>query len=289
MNKLDQEIYDYLFSKIPSITEKWLNTRKVEEGSIYSVKTSPEVAEMLRAQNTLTNKTAISALLNDEEVVDNYINQWVHIVSESRIKTDTPTHEVIHAINIAKDIFFDYTYSFIHENKDVVTHSDIIRWHKTFNTVFSKLTTLYSEMHYTLTTQRLTKQQNLINELSTPVIPISDTIAILPLNGNVDTLRMKHLYETVPEKVVESHVEYLFIDLSGIPVLDSDVAKGLYQVIYLLQVLGITTAISGVQPEVAHSIVQYQNNFKEIPTFSTLKQALKVLMTTEKVLELKNI
>ncbi|WP_042142630.1 STAS domain-containing protein [Paucisalibacillus sp. EB02] len=288
MNEIDKQLYDFLLRNITSITDKWLNTRKVEEGSIYSADTNMNVVQMLREQNTLTNKTAMSALLNDQAVVDNYINEWVHVVSESRVKTDTPLHEVIHAINNAKEIFFEYTYSFIHVNEDQITKDDIIRWLNLFNNVFNKLTTLYSEMHYTLTKQRLSSQQDLINELSTPVIPISDRIAILPLNGNVDRLRMKHLYETVPEKVVESHVEYLFIDLSGIPFLDSNLANDLCQVIYLLQVLGITTAISGVKPEVAQSIVQYQNNFKEIPTFSTLKQALKIILTPEKDLDIKS-
>ncbi|WP_026908914.1 STAS domain-containing protein [Paucisalibacillus globulus] len=285
MNTLDKQLHDYLMGKISSITEEWLETRTIEAGSIYSADTKQKVEQMLRAQNTLTNKTVISALLNKKHTLEQYVEEWVHIVSESRVKSDTPTFEVIHALNNAKDIFFKRVVSFIMENDAHISKANIIRWHTKFSKVFNTITTRFSEMHYTLMNQRLSSQQELIDELSTPIIPISDKVAILPLQGNVDTTRMKQIYETLPEKVVDSQVEYLFIDLSGIPIMDIFVANELWQVISLLKVLGITTAISGVQVEVAHSLNHNQNNFKEVPTFSTLKQAIKMMDIADSILK----
>jgi hypothetical protein len=41
------------------------------------------------------------------------------------------------------------------------------------------------------TKERLSAQQELINELGAPVIPIVDAIAVLPLIGEIDTYRAK--------------------------------------------------------------------------------------------------
>jgi rsbT co-antagonist protein RsbR len=279
MNKMDRKLYDYLWEHISHITDKSLLARDQMEGAIYSVNSDNQTEAMLREQNTLTNKAIISALLDDEQTLENYINEWAHIVATSRIASDTPTYQVIQALSIVQEVFLSFVHTFIHDHNELISKDDIIRWFSIFNSTFNKLKTRFSKMYYQLIMQRISSQQDLIAELSTPIIPISDTVAILPLNGNVDTNRMKEIYETVPEKVVDSKVEYLFIDLSGIPVLDSYVAKELWNVVYLMKTLGIQTAISGIQPEVAHSVIQFQTNFKSVPTYSTLKQALKMMVT----------
>ncbi|MFB6802825.1 hypothetical protein [Peribacillus butanolivorans] len=45
----------------------------------------------------------------------------------------------------------------------------------------------FTEQYYLLTKERLLAQQELINELGAPVIPIVDAIVVLPLIGEIDT------------------------------------------------------------------------------------------------------
>ncbi|WP_163969664.1 STAS domain-containing protein [Oceanobacillus halotolerans] len=281
MNKLDKALYDYLTDSIPAITTKWLNKRQKSEGSIYSVDSDKSVEEMLRKQNHLTNKTVISAFLDEQEVFDQNVEEWASIVAESRVKSDTPIFEVIHALNVAQETFMEFVIDFIEQQDNQVSKEDVIKWHSKINTAFNQLNTRFAKLYYVITRQQLSSQQVLIAELSTPIIPISDSIAILPLSGGVDTLRMKKIYESLPQKIVETKVEFLFIDLSGITVMDTYIAQQIYQVIKLLSLLGIKPAVSGIQPDVAQTFGQLNDTFKNIDTYSTLKQALKTMPLIE--------
>ncbi|SET16341.1 rsbT co-antagonist protein RsbR [Oceanobacillus limi] len=277
MNNLDKLLYDFLTEKTPKITEAWLNKRIAASGSIYSADTVMSIESMLRSQNTLTNKTVICALLDDKEVFHNHVEQWASIVAESRVNSDTPIFEVIHAINVAQDTFMEFVMEFIKDHNHHISKQDVTRWYATFNSAFHELNTKFSRRYYAITRERLSSQQVLIGELSTPIIPISNRVAILPLVGNIDTYRMKEIYESIPMKVVDAKVQYLYIDLSGIPAIDIFVAQQIIQVINLLSMLGITPALSGIRPEVAHTFAELQISGKDVQTFSTLKQALDSL------------
>lgn len=89
----------------------------------------------------------------------------------------------------------------------------------------------FTEQYYLLTKERLLAQKELINELGAPVIPIVDAIAVLPLIGEIDTFRAKGILNTTPGKCINRNVSHLFIDLSGVTLLDTMVAHQIYQLI----------------------------------------------------------
>lgn len=74
----------------------------------------------------------------------------------------------------------------------------------------------------------------------------------------------------------EQKSEKLFIDLSGIAIIDTVVAHQIFQVISGLKIIGIETALSGISPEIAQTAVQLGVNFKNIKVYNTLAQAMKV-------------
>lgn len=273
MNNQNKRLYDHLLEKIPEITDEWLSKRKKAKGSIYSLDTDEQIERMLREQNTLTNKTITSALLEEQEVFNNYVDQWASIVAESRVNSDTPIYEVIEAVNKAQDTYMEFVTAFIMDNEQV-TKEDVLRWTAIINRSFNRLITRFTTLYYEITKQRLFSQQVLIDELSIPIIPISDSVAVLPLIGNIDTLRAKDIYESIPKKCVDAKVENLYIDLSGIPIMDAVVAQQVYQMVSLLKILGISIVISGIRPEVAQIASKLESSFKDIRTFSSLKQAL---------------
>ncbi|MER2237059.1 MAG: STAS domain-containing protein, partial [Psychrobacillus sp.] len=72
----------------------------------------------------------------------------------------------------------------------------------------------------------------------------------------------------------ELGLDKLFIDISGVSIIDTMVANELYKFMEVLSLLGIRPYISGIRPEVAHTSVQLGLDFGKISTFSSLKQAL---------------
>ncbi|MBY0155851.1 STAS domain-containing protein [Cytobacillus oceanisediminis] len=274
MNAKDRLLYDYIQENSINITDMWLSLRDKQKGSIYSADADPAYEKLLREQNTFTNRT-VSAALIDEDTFNENMEEWAITVAESRVDSNTPIFQVLEALSNVRETYWHFVEKFINENKSEVTADDVLKWSTIINKAFDKLINKFSEKYYQLTTNRLVAQQSLINELGTPVIPIKDHTAVLPLIGNIDTERARILLEEIPKKCAKEDVEHLFIDLSGVAIIDTMVAHQIFSLTTALKLLGVKSTISGISPEVAQTSIQLGLDFTGINTYGTLKQALK--------------
>jgi len=69
-------------------------------------------------------------------------------------------------------------------------------------------------------------------------------------------------------------VNFLVIDLSGVPMIDTMVAHQIFHLIKALRLIGVTSTLSGVRPEIAQTVVQLGPEINAVSTYSTLRQAL---------------
>ncbi|AOH57307.1 sulfate transporter [Peribacillus muralis] len=274
MEKVDGILYRYILDHSSMITEKWLALREKQVGSIYSVDTDAEVEKLLRKQNTLTIKTVTSALLEDKSSFIENMEQWATMVAKSRVESDTPIYEVLEALNKVRETYWDFITDHMLKDDNEIAKDTIIRWSRVINQAFDQLNREFTEQYYLLTQKRLHAQLDLITELGSPVIPIVDAMAVLPLIGEIDTYRAKEIVETTPSKCISKNISHLFIDLSGVTLLDTMVAHQVFELIRTLKLLGIQSTISGIRPEVAQTSIQLGLDFSQVLTYSTLKQAL---------------
>ncbi|PLR98403.1 hypothetical protein CVD19_04785 [Bacillus sp. T33-2] len=63
-------------------------------------------------------------------------------------------------------------------------------------------------------------------------------------------------------------------DLSGVPIVDTIVAKQIFQVIKALKLLGVNAVITGIRPEIAQTMVALGLDFHAIKAYAILRQAL---------------
>ncbi|MFC3884136.1 STAS domain-containing protein [Bacillus songklensis] len=124
----------------------------------------------------------------------------------------------------------------------------------------------------------LTSHKEMILELSTPIIPVTSKVGILPLVGDIDTYRARIIRETTLTRSNKLKLEYLIIDLSGVPYMDTMVANELFQINKALSLLGISTVITGISPTIAQTTIQLGLDFRNISTYSSLQQALPIIM-----------
>ncbi|MCK6256218.1 STAS domain-containing protein [Fictibacillus sp. KIGAM418] len=117
--------------------------------------------------------------------------------------------------------------------------------------------------------------QKEIRELSTPIVPIQDGIAILPLIGTIDSNRSDHLLNRVVPKIAPLGVKYLILDFSGIVTIDTEVARHIFTVHSVLALLGIDIAVTGIRPELASRIVNAGIDFTSIKVYGNVKQAIE--------------
>ncbi|HEU4323074.1 MAG TPA: STAS domain-containing protein [Roseiflexaceae bacterium] len=119
------------------------------------------------------------------------------------------------------------------------------------------------------------QQRLVIREMSMPIIPISETTLIMPLVGALDSARLMMLQEQALMAIERNGARTLVIDITGVPVVDTHVARGLIAVVEAARLLGAEVVLVGIRPEVAQAIVGLGLSFTTLPTFSDLQSALR--------------
>jgi ABC-type sugar transport system substrate-binding protein/anti-anti-sigma regulatory factor len=118
-------------------------------------------------------------------------------------------------------------------------------------------------------------QRSMIQELSTPIIPISDKILVLPLVGTIDSARAKKFVDSWLGVNSYRQGGVLIIDITGVAVVDTGVAHHLVQAARAAQLLGALVMLVGISPEVAQTVVQLGVDLSSLPTYSSLQVGLE--------------
>lgn len=114
-------------------------------------------------------------------------------------------------------------------------------------------------------------------EISTPVVPITKGVAVLPLIGSMNTERAAILMEEVLQKAAHLRLSHLLLDLSGVLMVDTMVADQIFKVIHALSLLGVKASLIGIRPEVAQTMITIGINIGEMDVKANLETALKDL------------
>jgi len=118
------------------------------------------------------------------------------------------------------------------------------------------------------------EQRTLIREMSVPILPLSDSTLVLPLVGALDSTRIRQAQERVLDAIQGSSAHHMLLDVTGVPVIDSQVGLGLLQIVAAAQLLGCTVVVVGIRPEVAQAVVGLGLNLSNVVTRSTLQSGI---------------
>jgi rsbT co-antagonist protein RsbR len=118
------------------------------------------------------------------------------------------------------------------------------------------------------------QQRGVIREMSVPILPLTTTTLVLPLIGALDTERLHQLQSQALGALERSAARTLILDITGVPVVDTQVAQGLLQVVSAARLLGAVVMLVGIRPEVAQALVGLGVDMRAIRTFSDLQSAL---------------
>ncbi|MFH0803349.1 MAG: STAS domain-containing protein [bacterium] len=127
-----------------------------------------------------------------------------------------------------------------------------------------------------LTNEKLHASQKTILDMSTPVIQVWKGILVLPLIGVVDSHRAHQARETLLNRIVEEEAKMVIIDITGVPVVDSVVAKYLAQTCAAIKLIGAEGILTGISVNVAQILVRLGIDFTGIITKSNLAEGLEV-------------
>ena len=124
----------------------------------------------------------------------------------------------------------------------------------------------------------ISRQQQELMELSTPVVQLWDNVVALPLIGTLDSERTQVVMENLLEKVVETGASIAIIDITGVPTVDTLVAQHLLKTVAAARLMGADCIISGIRPQIAQTIVHLGINLADIITKATLADAFAIAL-----------
>lgn len=119
------------------------------------------------------------------------------------------------------------------------------------------------------------QQRAVIQGLSVPVLPVSADTLIIPLVGALDSERLNVLQDRALHALERSTARRLILDISGVPLVDQQVAQGLLDVVRQTRLLGAETVLVGIRPEVAQALVGIGVDLRRMRTYRDLEAALR--------------
>lgn len=118
----------------------------------------------------------------------------------------------------------------------------------------------------------------MIQELSTPVIPIWERILLAPLIGTITADRARQVTTALLEKASDGRAEVLILDITGVRLIDSEAAQYLRNTVASARVLGAQSIITGMGSTIAQTLVQLGITFEGIHTRRKLSDGLQLAL-----------
>ena len=120
----------------------------------------------------------------------------------------------------------------------------------------------------------LDAQEAALARMSTPLIPISDELVVMPLVGRLDAARTAVAIEELLAGITARRARVAILDITGVASVDADVAAGLVRAARAVLLLGARVILTGVRPDVAAQLVDLDVDLTGIVTCGTLQAGI---------------
>ncbi|NJP06223.1 MAG: PAS domain-containing protein [Chloroflexaceae bacterium] len=127
--------------------------------------------------------------------------------------------------------------------------------------------------------QIIDAQRDALRELSTPLIPLSDSVLIMPLVGTIDSQRAQQVMESLLEGAARHQASLVILDITGVSVVDTQVAQAFIQTAQAVKLLGAEVMLTGIQPQIAQTLVHLGVDLSAIQTRGNLQSGIASALT----------
>lgn len=126
--------------------------------------------------------------------------------------------------------------------------------------------------------RELADQARRLLEESTPLIPISDSVLVMPVIGTLDPARAQHALHTVLNGITQSRARCVLVDLTGVSTVDAEGVSALLRMTQAVRLLGARVILTGMRSEIAQSLIRMEVELTGVTTRSTLRAAISELV-----------
>jgi rsbT co-antagonist protein RsbR len=120
--------------------------------------------------------------------------------------------------------------------------------------------------------------QYTIEELSTPILNIYKGVSLLPIVGGMDDQRAEQMISALLEGVKKTRSQVVILDITGMSVIDTQVANALIRAAQATALLGARVILCGMTPDVAQVVVSLGINLAVFQSCSDLQAGLNIAL-----------
>lgn len=266
-------IGDILIKYENDLLTEWLREQKnagLRADATSDVTLADECREFLKLFSEATHS---GHLTNIDHANWTTVREYLARLSRSRgIQGFTPSETASFVFSFKKP-FFSRLRRELGQNADLLADE---LWAAT--ELLDRLGLFTTEVHQKAREEVITRQQQDMLELSTPVVQLWRGILALPMIGTLDSSRTQIVMETLLQRIVETGSKIAIIDITGVPTVDTLVAQHLLKTVTAARLMGAECIISGIRPQIAATIVHLGVDLGNIITKATLADAFSVAL-----------
>ena len=212
------------------------------------------------------------SIVLDKETAAILIKNWAGKMANVLVERELPLNLALEEISYYRDIIGEIILEEL--DKQVVSIKELYSVISHFNAIIDCAVQYISKSYLNDYKHNIKYAQYAIDELSVPIVRMTETVGILPLVGDLDTKRAQILIENALTKSSEYHLAWLIMDLSAVPIIDNMVADQLFKVIRGLELIGVNVVLSGIRSEIAQTMAGLGIKIDHVKTFASLHQAV---------------
>ncbi|QGP90873.1 STAS domain protein [Neomoorella glycerini] len=123
--------------------------------------------------------------------------------------------------------------------------------------------------------QTINNLRQMLPELATPIIRIWTDMLLVALIGNLDSQWAQSIAERLLDRVSVTRTKVVLVDVTGVPMIDTVVGGFLIEMFNAIRFLGAEVILTGIKPEVAHTLVKLGVDFRMVTIARDLEDALR--------------
>ncbi len=121
-------------------------------------------------------------------------------------------------------------------------------------------------------------QREALQELSAPAIPVMDRILVMPLVGNIDTMRARDIMRVLLQGISDHRAQIVILDVTGVPIMDTGIVNHINKTIQAARLKGAHAIVTGISDAVAEAVVDLGIDWSDVQTLRDLQTGLRVAL-----------
>lgn len=211
--------------------------------------------------------------IREEELI-----HWAQEIGRKRAQSDFPIHYSLELFTEFRDIFWKTLKYYLQQSQESLSAQKIFEWERYYNKAIDMVIYHFASNYVAQKNELIRFQQITVEELSVPIIPITDDTCVLTIVGAIDHARSSRIMDQTFHYVNQVQIRNLIMDITAAHFLDHKVVHELLKLIQGLKLLGCDTIVTGIKPDIAKMMVQQGLDITDkVQSKATIKQAIESL------------